>query len=68
MSRDKKHLRFMMMKSLFFLFGVAFFLDEFAISEPLPPNFSFDETNHGERVNKRSQSVHSRIINAKVVK
>ena len=52
------------MKSLFFLFGVAFFLDEFAISEPLPPNFSFDNTNNREHVNI-SQSVHSRIINAK---
>ena len=53
-----------MMKLLFFLFGLAFFLDEFVISEPLPPNFSFDSTNNRAHVN-RSQLVHSRIINAK---
>ena len=52
------------MKSLSFLFCLAFFIDELAISEPLQPNFSFDKTNHREHVN-RSQNVHSRIINAK---
>ena len=54
----------MMMKLLFLLFDLAFFLNEFAISEPLPPNFSFDNTNDREHLN-RSQLVHSRIINAK---
>ena len=53
-----------MMKSLFLLFGIPFFLEEFAISEPLPTKLSFDKTNHREHVN-RSQNVHSRIINAK---
>ena len=64
LSRDKKHLRIMMRKSLLFLFVLAFFLDEFSIAEPLPQNVSFDNTNYRKHAN-RSQSVHSRIINAK---